>query len=221
MATKVAFILADTLALTLNRNDLRRRLRAQRRNLPDDERRNAALAVARRLVDWPEFVDAGRIAGYWACDGELDPAPILENAWAMGKTVYLPILADDPTESLRFAPYRPGLPMRRNRFDIPEPEAAPSTWLQPEQLDLVLTPVVAFDAMGTRLGMGGGFYDRSFAFLRNLDDCAQRPLLLGLGYEFQNTRERLFHQSWDVPLNAAVTEVALRRFASGQPLGGR
>lgn len=221
MATEVAFIFSAPLSVSLDPYHLRRRLRARRRDLPDGERRAAALAIARRLADWPRFAEATRIAAYWACDGELDPAPVLENAWAADRAVYLPVLADAPPESLQFAPYRPGLPMRPNRFDIPEPDVAPSERLQPEQLDLVLTPMVAFDATGTRLGMGGGFYDRSFAFLLDPDYRGRRPLLLGIGYEFQKTGEHLLRQSWDVPLNAAVTEAALHVFAPNRQVGGR
>jgi 5-formyltetrahydrofolate cyclo-ligase len=181
--------------------------------LPSAERQGAALSVARRVADWAIYGAAMRIAGYWACDGELDPMPLLESAWAASKDVYLPVLVDAPPKSLQFAPYRPGLPLRRNRFDIPEPDVPPSKWLQPAWLDLVLTPVVVFDSTGTRLGMGGGFYDRSFAFLRDLDYRGQRPLLLGLGYEFQKASEHLVRQSWDVSLDAVATEEALYVFA--------
>lgn len=214
MATEVAFIFSPrAIFVTVDRYDLRRRLRAGRQIMPSAERLGAALSVARRVTDWPIYGAAIRIGGYWACNGELDPMPLLESAWAASKDVYLPVLVGAPPQSLRFAPYRPGLPLRRNRFDIPEPDVPPSEWLQPESLDLVLTPVVAFDSTGTRLGMGGGFYDRSFAFLRDPDYRGQRSLLLGLGYEFQKTREHLVRQSWDVPLDAAATEEALYVFS--------
>lgn len=189
---------------------LRSQLRSLRRALSADERQQAALAVARRLVTWPIFVDSPRIAGYWACDGELDPTPALERVWAVNRQVYLPVLAEGSL--LYFAPYQPGAPLRRNRFKIPEPEVAPAEWLQPSQLDLVLAPVVAFDSTGTRLGMGGGFYDRSFAFLRETGDHDRRPWLLGLAYEFQKVAE-LARQPWDVPLDAVMTEAALYDFS--------
>lgn len=65
--------------------------------------RQAALAVASRLEDWPEWISAAWVAGYWACDGELDPAPLLERAWITGRSVYLPVL--DRACALHFAPY--------------------------------------------------------------------------------------------------------------------
>ena len=189
---------------------LRQRLRERRRALSPAMKRQAALAVASRLEDWPEWISAVRVAGYWACDGELDPAPLLERAWSTGRSVYLPVL--DRACALHFAPYSPGTPMRRNRFNISEPAVAPETWLEPSRLDLVLTPLVTFDPTGTRLGMGGGFYDRTFAFLRDPGYRGHRPVLLGLGYEFQRVAALVRH-AWDVPLDAAVTEAALRRFS--------
>lgn len=195
--------------------ELRQRLRELRRALSPAERRQAALTVARRLEDWPVWTGATRIAGYWARDGELDPAPLLERAWATHRSIYLPVL--DGECSLRFAPYSPGAPLRRNRFNIPEPEVPPAEWLEPLRLDLVLAPLVAFDPTGTRLGMGGGFYDRAFAFLGDPGYPASRPVLLGLGYGFQQV-VALVRQAWDVPLDAVVTEVALSVFSAAESL---
>ncbi|MCC7219631.1 MAG: 5-formyltetrahydrofolate cyclo-ligase [Candidatus Contendobacter sp.] len=190
---------------------LRQQLRTLRQRLPIAEQRRAARAVADGLAGCSGFGAARRIAGYWACHGELDPLPLLERAWNAGKAVYLPVLADAPPQSLRFAPYSPGTPLRRNRFHIPEPDVAPADWLKPTELDLVLMPLVAFDPTGTRLGMGGGFYDRSFAFLLDPGYCGCRPWLLGLGYAFQKVAA-LPRQPWDVPLDAAITERAFSVF---------
>lgn len=198
--------------------DLRQRLRDRRRDLTLFERRQAAEAIACRLEDWPAVVAAHRIAAYWACEGELDPAPFLERAWAAGQQLYLPVLTGTP--SLRFAPYWPTAPLRRNRFNIPEPDVLLSECLEPSELDLVLTPLVAFDGFGHRLGMGGGFYDRSFAFLIDPAYRGHRPYLLGLGYEFQKVTE-LFRHPWDVPLNAAATETASHVFSETQVTGKR
>lgn len=203
----------STASMTPDRYQLRQQLRAKRRALFADERHEAALALARRVVDWPVYTEAFRIAGYWACHGELDPTPVFERAWAAGKQVYLPVLVDDPPQSLRFAPYRLGSPLRPNRFKIPEPDMPAIEWLPPNQVDLLLLPLVAFDSAGTRLGMGGGFYDRSFAFLRDPAYQGKRPYLLGLAYTFQKTPDLLLRELWDVPLNAVATETALQVFA--------
>lgn len=164
--------------------------------------------VAERVAALSMFVSVTRIAGYWACNGELDPAPLLERAWAAHKRLYLPVLVDMPQESLQFAPYHPGSPLRRNRFNIPEPDVSTTEWLPPAALDLVLTPLVAFDLTGTRLGMGGGFYDHSFAFLHDAGYRGHRPFLLGLAYEVQKSTH-LTRQPWDVPLDGIATEAAL------------
>ena len=196
-------------------HQLRQRLRALRSALPPASQQQAALAVAGWLADWPVFTAAHRIAGYWACDGELNPMPLLERAWAANQQVYLPVLTDTPLQSLQFAPYQPDTPLCRNRFNIPEPDVPPTSWLEPPELDLVLMPLVAFDSCGNRLGMGGGFYDRSFAFQRDPGLHGHRPYLLGLGYTLQKVAT-LFRQPWDVPLDGVVTEVALEMFSVGE-----
>lgn len=198
--------------MNLDRDALRQQLRAARRILTDCERQVAADAVADQVIAWPAYVESLSIAGYWACLGELDLMPLFERAWATNKHIYLPIVVDDPLQTLRFAPYRPDIALRRNRFKIPEPDLPAAEWLLPQQLDLLLMPLVAFDAMGTRLGMGGGFYDRSFAFLLDPAYLGHRPCLLGVGYEFQKTATLLPREHWDVPLTAAITEAALYVF---------
>jgi 5-formyltetrahydrofolate cyclo-ligase len=124
----------------------------------------------------------------------------------MGKQVYLPILAGNPQEHLVFAPYRSDTKLKPNRFGIPEPQIGNEELLTPQYLDLVLTPLVAFDASGTRLGMGGGFYDRTFAFL-NHPGHFSKPRLFGLAYELQRV-DHLPRQPWDVPLQGIITERA-------------
>ena len=188
-------------------SELRKQIRTRRRALPNWERHQASQALAKRVVSLRIFATAERIAGYLACDGEMDPAPLLERAWEMQKAVYLPVLVGSPHNHLMFAPYSPDGTMKPNRFGIPEPDVSADTWLPPQQLDLALTPLVAFDANGTRLGMGGGFYDRTFAFLRNPGHLP-KPRLLGLAYELQKV-EKLPRQPWDVPVDGIVTETAL------------
>lgn len=186
---------------------LRKQMRAMRRALPAAERHRCARQLAGRVASLRAFRQAHHIAAYLAVDAEMDPAPLLERAWALGKQVYLPVLAGAPAAHLLFAPYHPHSAMKANRFGIPEPVVPATNLLAPQRLDLVLTPLVAFDASGTRLGMGGGFYDRSFAFRGNPAHLP-RPLLLGLAYELQKVAE-LSRQPWDIPLDGIVTEQAL------------
>lgn len=179
-------------------------MRAARRALSPHERQQCAEDCARHLLNHPAFRNARRIAAYLPADGELGTAPLIERAWAMGKRVYLPVLLPQGENRLWFARYTPETRLVHNRFGIPEPERAAHMRIAPHALDLVLTPLVAFDAHGHRLGMGGGFYDRSFAYLLRHTRWL-RPRLIGLAYEFQR-QARLPAQVWDVPLHAVATD---------------
>ena len=186
--------------------ELRQRIRAQRSALSETEGRRAACALAKRITALPVFAAAQHIAGYLANNGEIDPSTILEKAHALNKCVYLPVLLGK-REPMLFAPYRPGLRLKPNCFGIPEPDIPTEDMLSPKQLDLVITPLVAFDPNGNRLGMGGGFYDRTFAFL-NQPPFPVKPYLLGVSYELQKVTE-LVRQPWDVSLAGIVTEAAI------------
>ncbi len=143
------------------------------------------------------------MAAYWPADGEINPLPALMRAFAAGKACYLPVLCPQHHGHLHFAPWWPGAPLRRNRFGIPEPTVARRDWLLPRMLDLALLPLVGFDVAGNRLGMGGGYYDRSFAFLawRRW----RQPRLIGVGFDLQRVAG-LPRRAWDVPLDAVVTQ---------------
>jgi 5-formyltetrahydrofolate cyclo-ligase len=185
--------------------EFRLQLRAQRGSLPPQQRQHAAQELAKRAASLMILARAHHVGGYFAFDGEMDPEPLLARVLAMGKCVHLPVLFGK--DRLRFAPYRPGDALKPNRFGIPEPDLPHGELLPPTHLDLVFTPLVAFDARGTRLGMGGGFYDRSFAFLNNPAHLP-KPRLIGLAFELQKVVE-LPRQPWDIPLDGIVTEAAV------------
>lgn len=181
------------------KRQLRRAMRLRRRALSPAARRAAAQRLLRALLRQRWFRQARTIALYRAADGEIDPAPLLWRALAMGKQVYLPVLRRGG--ALAFGEYRRGARLRRNRYGIAEPAGAARR--APQQLDLVLLPLVAFDRSGGRLGMGGGFYDRTFAFLRG--GIRRLPRLVGLAHHFQEL-PRVPREPWDVGLSAVVTE---------------
>lgn len=193
--------------LALSRDGIRRQMRQRRRALPATVRRHAAHALARHLGGSALFRRSRHIAFYLPNDGEMDLTPLIERAWAMGKHCYLPVLSPTFHNRLWFARYLPQTPLLPNRFGIPEPKrwwrSARPVW----SIDLVLTPLVAFDRSGNRLGMGGGFYDRTLAYLP-LRQHWRKPLLLGIAYEFQRT-EQLPHAPWDVPLDGIATDDAV------------
>jgi 5-formyltetrahydrofolate cyclo-ligase len=184
------------------RAELRRVLRGQRRAIPAADRLAAAQSLAQRLLSLPGAPLAGPVAGYWATDGE-----IALHAWqlqlAETLTYCLPVLTDDRV--LAFAPWRPGDPLATNRYGIPEPEVEPGALLPPDAMAMVVVPLVGFDARCQRLGMGGGWYDRSFANLRHGSRTGRRPLLVGAAFAMQQV-ERLPAEPWDVALDAVCTE---------------
>lgn len=189
------------------RHVLRAQLREARRALSAQERTASAQRCTDLLCQHPGFRNAKRIATYLPNDGELDTLPLISRAWEMGKQVYLPVLLPHGENRLWFARYEPDAPLIRNRFGIPEPVRAAHTRIAPLALDLVLTPLVAFDTKGHRLGMGGGFYDRSFAYLLR-HTYWLRPRLIGLAYDFQR-QSKLPSRPWDVPLAAIATDCKL------------
>jgi 5-formyltetrahydrofolate cyclo-ligase len=193
-----------------SRNDLRRALRARRHALTDPEQARAAHTLAARLTAMRLLRVSRRVALYLPNDGEIDPQPFMQRLWQMRKRCYLPILSRLRHDRLWFAPYRPDTPLALNRFGIPEPVVPARDWVRAQELDLILMPLVAFDACGNRLGMGGGFYDKSLAFLRTRGQW-RKPHLVGLAHDFQRV-ERLDAFPWDVPLQAVATDRAVYHF---------
>ncbi|MGH8163494.1 MAG: 5-formyltetrahydrofolate cyclo-ligase, partial [Rhodanobacteraceae bacterium] len=147
------------------RTRLRSGMSARRQALGAAERIAAADGVARNLERLPEFVVDPLIAGYWAVRGELPLNLAVARLLAREQRYFLPVLEKNAPRCLRFAEFSNGAAMTPNRFGIPEPDPADNV-LTPQQLDVVLLPLLAFDRHGNRLGTGGGFYDTTFAFLR-------------------------------------------------------
>ncbi len=187
--------------MTQDRKALRARLRERRRTLPAAQRIAAAQMLAGRLLALPFAPREGFVAGYWAMDGE-----IALHAWQLGLpagvTYCLPVLHE--RRCLRFAPWHAGQPLAQNRYGIPEPQVDGAALLPPEAMRLVVLPLVGFDAQGQRLGMGAGWYDRSFAFRR---ESPAPPWLVGAGFGFQQL-DAIEAAPWDVALDAICTENA-------------
>ena len=188
----------------LSRPQLRRMLRKARRELTPSEQRQAAQGLYRQLAQHPLFRRCKHISLYLPTDGEIDPRLLLRAAQRRGKATYLPVLSAWPRTKMVFQRVRPGEKLRPNRFRILEPRVNISQQRTVWALDLVLLPLVGFDDAGGRLGMGGGFYDRSLAYLARRQSW-RKPTLLGLAHECQKV-ERLVQASWDVPLAGTVTD---------------
>jgi 5-formyltetrahydrofolate cyclo-ligase len=186
------------------RQALRRQMRQQRSRLTRAERNACAARLARIAVREPMVRNSRRIAVYLPVNGEMDPRPLMACLWSLGKTLYLPVLVGFSDRRLWFSAYTPGDTLVSNRYGIPEPVRVHARRIKTVALDLVLMPLVAFDARGHRLGMGGGYYDHCFAFI-NRRTHWRKPRLMGLAYEFQ--RQSLIEpELWDVALDAIATE---------------
>ena len=188
----------------LSRTELRRLLRQRRRQLTPLEQRRAARDLYRQLSHHPLFRRARHVALYLANDGEIDPALLLREAQRRGKATYLPVLNPWPRTRMVFQRLRKGEKLRPNRFGIPEPHFYRARQRKARTLDLICLPLVGFDERGGRLGMGGGFYDRSLAYL-DLRKNWHKPTLMGMAHQCQQV-DHLALASWDVPLQATVTD---------------
>ena len=188
------------------RRALRREMRRRRRTLSASDRYASARALSRRLAGSRWFINSRTIAVYLPNDGEISLLPLVARAWSMGKRTYLPKLFGP---KLWFLPFHARTAFDGNRFAIPEPAAPARRRIRPMFIDLVLLPLVAFDRSGNRLGMGGGYYDRTFEAVRRRT-AWRGPKLVGVAYEFQRV-DTLPAADWDVPLDAIATECAIRR----------
>lgn len=179
---------------------LRRHIRQHRRRLSRARQAHAAQRLCLRIMRTHWWRTAARIGFYWPADGEISLLPLLRRALAQGKQCYLPVVEH---QLLVFHEYKRGGKLRRNRYNIPEPKGTATCAIQ--QLDIILLPLVAFDAQGNRLGMGAGFYDRALA------SCsAQKPLRIGVAHDFQKM-EDLPTDPWDVPLHCVITDARIYR----------
>lgn len=203
--------LKDNQALLDQRRALRRELRRRRRALSANEQKRAAKALCRQLRCLPEMQRARRVALYLPNDAEIDVSTLLPWLNRRGAKAYLPVLRPLSDNRLWFVHYHDATPMVANRFGIQEPHtrhgAHRARRLPAWALDLVLLPLVGFDDQGNRMGMGGGFYDRSFAFTRGR---LPRPHLIGVAHDCQRMQQ-LPIASWDVPLDAIVSDAQIIR----------
>ena len=188
-----------------SRGSLRTRMRRQRRGLAPATRLAADRALVRNLLALGQYRSADAIGVYCAFDGEASLDSLIVDAQRRGKRVYAPVVSRG---GMSFARLLPSAQMKRNALGFSEPAAAAT--IEAGCLDLVFTPLVAFDDRGTRLGFGGGHYDRCFRFLRRRHAWC-RPKRVGVGYAFQNLAH-IEPRPWDVPLWAAVTDEAIHRY---------
>lgn len=181
------------------RQDIRHQIRQRRRALTPEQQHTFALQTAERIAAHPRILAAQSIAVFLSFDGELNTRPLIERLWRQGLHVYLPVLHPFSPGNLLFLRYTPETPLISNRFNILEPQLDVRNVVPVGSLDVVLTPLVAFDSSGQRLGMGGGFYDRT---LQNWQQTGPYPI--GLAHDCQQV-EQIPAEHWDIPLPEIVT----------------
>jgi len=189
--------------MDINKNRIRRTISKQRNHLSPLQQQQAAAQITDAILNWQVFQAAKEIALYFPWRGEVNTEELWQLSHALGKNCYFPVVQEEPHKHLLFLPHKPDQSLVSNRFSILEPTASLSEAIDSEKLELVFTPLLAFDCRGYRLGSGEGYYDRTFAFLTAPEQI--KPLLIGLAYEFQKV-DNMPIAHWDVPLNAIVTE---------------
>ena len=177
------------------RHQLRQQIRKTRANLTALQQQQAEDSITQQALALIEERNAQHIALYISFDGEISTEKLIKILWMQGKQVYLPVLHPFNPNHLLFLRYLPETPMLKNKFGILEPKLNVQNVLPLKELDILFTPLVAFDKQGNRLGMGGGFYDRT---LQNWRNSSFIPV--GLAHQCQQV-EQLPTEVWDVPLH--------------------
>jgi len=188
-------------AKVIKRN-IRQSIRQQRQSISIKESAQAAESLCKNLVNLDAYQSSPTIASYLTFDGEIGTQLINQQIQKDKKVCFLPKLKPWPPNRLWFMPYTPNAPLNKNRYGIPEVDLPVDQAIRPSQLDIILMPLVAFDELGNRLGMGGGFYD---ATLAHLPTMGRKPLCLGLAYE-QQKQDILPAEPWDFQIDGVITE---------------
>lgn len=191
----------------VSRDQLRKTIRAARKSLSVAEQSQASINACQRMLDALKVNQVKHVALYLTHDGELATPPLIEALWQLGIQTYLPRLHPFNAGQLVFLHYSANTPMQPNQFGILEPKLDVRAIMPIERLDVVITPLVAFDLKGNRMGMGGGYYDRTLA---NWQDKG-KPLPMGYAHDCQQVT-RLPCEHWDVPLPFIITPSRVLKF---------
>jgi 5-formyltetrahydrofolate cyclo-ligase len=191
----------------LSPKQIRQQIRAARKAIPAPYAQQASYKFSEQFGELSAYQSATRVAGFLPFDGEANPLPLMDRAILESKQVFVPIIVAKG-EPLLFAPWSRTTKLKPNQFGIDEPDVAREEMIAGHELDFVITPLVAFDEDCHRLGVGGGFYDRTFAFLSDTDGVQGSPCsLVGIAYELQKIPQ-INRQSHDVRLAGVVSELA-------------
>ena len=183
----------------------------QARGLTNQQHTDAAKRIASRLRTLPFLDNSTTIAGYLVNDGEVNLTYFFESIWqsSLDKKFALPVLHPVCKGHLLFLSYTQHSQLVKNKYNIEEPVLSCENVIPVRQCDVILMPLVGFDVNGNRLGMGGGYYDRTLSFTQRAPDShsfsgSKAPKLVGIAHDIQEV-DALPVAPWDVPLDAIVT----------------
>lgn len=185
---------------------IRQVLRTKRNTLTATFQKEASEALLLRLKDDIAVKEANHIALYLANNGELDLQPFIHWSWQQNKHIYLPIIHPFSKGHLLFLHYDKNSPMVTNQYNITEPKLDVRNIKPIQQLDIMLTPLVAFDLTGARIGMGGGYYDRTLAkwYKHYVQNKQYTPSIIGVAHDCQQIT-KVPNEAWDIPLPKIIT----------------
>ena len=197
---------------------LRQSLRAKRRHLTKMKQHQHAKKITQRIIHSRLYKRSRHIALYLAADGEVDLSFLINKLHSSSdsghsKKCYLPVIVSRRHAIIHFAPYEKHTRLKKNCFGILEPVYQKKQLKTALQMNLILAPLVGFDKQGNRMGMGGGYYDRALQHLKSGDSRSRsfKPGFVGIAHEVQGV-QRLESHTWDIALNAIVTERRLSYF---------
>jgi 5-formyltetrahydrofolate cyclo-ligase len=191
------------------RQQLRESFRRKRLSLSTEQQKQFAADITEQAHSLVFQADTKKVGLYLSFDGELDTGELIQSCWQKDIEIYLPVLHPFSPGHLLFQEYTKDTQMIRNKYGIEEPKLDVTKTLPCDQLDVLFTPLVAFDEQGNRLGMGGGFYDRTLSAL--LQNERVKTCVVGLAHNIQLSKD-LPIEAWDMSLPAVLTPSRLYRF---------
>ena len=197
---QVHYLWLNTMPLQ-SKQQIRRIYRQRRNQLTPTFQKQAAVQIAPRLMSLLNRLGANSVACYLANDGEVNLSHFITACWNTHTDISLPIIHPFNKQSLLFLEYIRETELQENRFGIAEPPLSVTQIHPILNIDIILMPLVAFTSQGSRLGMGGGFYDRSLA---GVIEQAKRPTLIGIAHDCQQASQ-LPHDPWDIPMDGVIT----------------
>ena len=188
--------------IPLKKAQIRRHIRKRRKQLSSQQQQNAAEQLAKHLLQTVQQHQCKRVALFLSMDGEIGTQPAIEQLWQAGVEVYVPLIHPFNAQQLIFIRYQQHTPLLRSKLGMLEPSPDCSQVCPLAQLDIIFTPLVAFDLSGNRLGMGGGFYDRTLEY--HYKQERPTPAMIGIAHDCQKVDDVPL-EPWDIPLREIIT----------------